>query len=108
MIHSLRTPKQIINQLQQNQLDPKAAAWPQPPNENKLQCSNSSSTSTLDQADLLEYMYQHVQFDEIPFANDPLYDHRQIYTHENTYMPFGIYENIQATVAFEMEMENET
>ena len=61
----------------------------------------------MDQADLLEYMYQHVQFDEIPFANDPLYDHRQIYTHENTYMPFGIYENIQATVAFEMEMENE-
>ena len=62
----------------------------------------------LDHADLLDYMYQYVQFDKIPFSHDPLYDHRQIYTHENSYMPFGIYENVQATVAFEMEMENET
>ena len=69
-----------------HQLDPEAAAWPQQHNDNKPQSSSSSSASTLDQADLLEYMYQHVQFDEIPFANDPLYDHRQIYTHENTYM----------------------
>ena len=30
--------------------------------------------------DLIEYMYQHVQFDEIPFDSDPLYDHRQIYS----------------------------
>ena len=93
---------------QAEQLDPEAVAWPQPPNQNKPQCKSSSNVSTLDQADLLDYMYQHVQFDEIPFVNDPLYDHRQIYTHENAYMPFGIYEDIQATVAFEMEMENET
>ena len=89
------------------QLDPKAAAWPRPPNDNKPQ-SSSNSTQVLDQADLLDYMYQHVQFDEIPFSHDPLYDHRHIYTHDNAYMPFGIYENVQATVAFEMEMEKET
>ena len=89
-----------------HQLDPEAAVWPPQHDENKAPSSNSSTT-TLDQADLLDYMYQHVQFDEIPFTNDPLYDHRQIYTHENAYMPFGIYEDIQATIAFDMEMENE-
>ena len=86
------------------QLDPNAAAWPRPPNDNISQ-SRSSNTQVLDQADLLDYMYQHVQFDEIPFSQDPLYDHRHIYTHENEYMQFGIYENVQATVAFEIEME---
>ena len=113
--HDTQTTNIITNNKSDivHQLDPEAAVWPQQHNENKPQCSSSSSSSsssstpTLDQADLLDYMYQHVQFDEIPFTNDPLYDHRQIYTHENAYMPFGIYEDIQATVAFEMEMENE-
>ena len=85
-----------------DQLDPNATEWPQPPNTHK---SQSSSAPTLDHADLLDYMYQHVQFDEIPFSHDPLYDHRQIYTHENAFMPFGLYEDVQATIAFEMEIE---
>ena len=87
-----------------DQLDPNATEWPKPPNTHK---SKSKSAQTLDHADLLDYMYQHVQFDEIPFSHDPLYDHRQIYTHENAFMPFGIYEDVQATIAFEMEIENE-
>ena len=87
-----------------DQLDPNATAWPKPPNTHK---SHSRSVQTLDHADLLDYMYQHVQFDEIPFSHDHLYDHRQIYTHENAFMPFGIYEDVQATIAFEMEIENE-
>ena len=62
----------------------------------------------MDQADLLDYMYKHVQFDEIPFTSDPLYDHRQIYTHETSYMPYGIYENIEATVAFDIQLEKES
>ena len=69
--------------------------------------SQSSSAPTLDHANLLDYMYQHVQFDEMPFSHDPLYDYRQIYTHENAFMPFGLYEDVQATIAFEMEIENE-
>ena len=87
-----------------DQLDPNAAEWPQPPNTHK---SQSRSEPMLDHADLIDYMYQHVQFDEIPFYHDPLYDHRQIYTHENAFIPFGIYEDVQAIVAFEMEIENE-
>ena len=47
---------------------------------------HSGAAQTLDQADLLDYMHQHVQFDEIPFSHDPLYDHRQIYSHENAYI----------------------
>ena len=63
---------------------------------------------SVDQEDLLDYMYKHVQFDEIPHVHDPLYDHRQIYTHETSYMPYGIYENIEATVAFDIQMEKES
>ena len=87
-----------------DQQDPNATEWLKQPNGHK---SQSSSAYMLDHADLLDYMYQHVQFDEIPFSQDPLYDHRQIYTHENAFMPFGIYEDVQAAVAFEMEIENE-
>ena len=57
--------------------------------------------------DLIEYMYQHVQFDEIPFDSDPLYDHRQIYSHETAHIEYGLYENIEATAAFNLHMQNE-
>ena len=42
------------------------------------------------------------------FANDSQTQY-QLFTWNAVFchMPFGIYENIQATVAFEMEMENE-
>ena len=69
--------------------------------------SNKQRPEMLDQHDLLEYMYQHVQFDEIPFDHDPLYDHRQIYSHETAYIPYGIYKDIQESVAFEIEIEKE-
>ena len=87
-----------------DQQDPNTTEMLKQPNEHK---SQSSSVHTLDHADLLDYMYQHVQFDEIPFSHDPLYDHRQIYTHENAFMPFGIDEDVQASVVFEIEIENE-
>ena len=70
--------------------------------------SNTKDQNTVDQADLLDYMYKHVQFDEIPFTSDPLYDHHQIYTHETSYIPYGIYENIEATVAFDIQLEKES
>ena len=57
--------------------------------------------------DLIEYMYQHVQFDEIPFDSDPLYDHRQIYSHETAHIEYSLYENIEATAAFNLHMQNE-
>ena len=103
MIHSQTIPKQIINQVQRISRI-KVTEMLKQPNGHK---SQNSSAHMLDHADLLDYMYQHVQFDEIPFSQDPLYDHRQIYTHENAFMPFGIYEDVQAAVAFEMEIENE-
>ena len=46
---------------------------------------------------LIEHMYQHVQFDEILFDRDPLYDHRQIYLHETAHIEYSLYENIEAT-----------
>ena len=52
-------------------------------------------------------MYNHVVFDEIPFEMDPLYDHRQIYSHEMAHIEYGLYENIQASVAFEIALEKE-
>ena len=52
-------------------------------------------------------MYQHVQFDEIPFDSDPLYDHRQIYSHETAHLEYGLYENTEATAAFNLHMQNE-
>ena len=57
--------------------------------------------------DLSEYMYQHVQFDEISFDSDLLYDHRQIYSHETDHLDYGLYENIEATAAFNLHMQNE-
>ena len=57
--------------------------------------------------DLIEYMYQHVQFDEIPFDSDPLYDHRQIYSHETAQIEYSLHENIEATAAFNLHMQNE-
>ena len=52
-------------------------------------------------------MYQHVQFDEILFDSDPLYDHRQIYSHETSHIKYSLYENIEATAAFNLHMQNE-
>ena len=82
------------------------------PDNNKHQMQGETDNSSankayMDQAELLDYMYQHVQFDEIPFVNDPLYDHRQIYSHDTSYILYGLYENIQATVAFDIELEKE-
>ena len=57
--------------------------------------------------DLIEYVYQHVQFDEIPFDSDPLYDHRQIYSHETARIEYGLYENIEATATFNLHIQNE-
>ena len=70
--------------------------------------NTSADKAHVNQAELLDYMYQHVQFDEIPFVNEPLYDHRQIYSHETSFMPYGLYENIQATVAFDIEIAKES
>ena len=49
-----------------------------------------SDKYTLSDDDLIEYMYQHVQFDEIPFDVDPLYDHRQIYLHDMSHIEYGL------------------
>ena len=57
--------------------------------------------------DLIEYMYQHVQFDKILFDSDPLYDHRQIYSHETAHIEYGLYENIEATAAVNLHMQKE-
>ena len=56
---------------------------------------------------IIEYMYQHVQFDKIPFDSDPLYDHRQVYCHETAHIEYGLYKNIEATAAFHLHMLNE-
>ena len=61
----------------------------------------------LSNSDLIECMYQHVQVDEIPFDSHPLYDHRQIYSHETVHIEYGLYENIEATAAFNLHMQNE-
>ena len=47
--------------------------------------------------DLYEYMFNHVAFDEIPYGKDPLYDHREIYTHETSNIEYGLYENLLGT-----------
>ena len=52
-------------------------------------------------------MYQYVQFDKIPFDSDPLYDHRQIYSHEIAHIKYGLYKNIEAAAAFNLHMQNE-
>ena len=88
----------------QDQLDPHSVSQQTATSIN----SSTNDMEHIDQADLLDYMYKHVQFDEIPFTSDPLYDHHQIYTHETSYMPYGIYENIQATVAFDIQLEKES
>ena len=56
---------------------------------------------------LIEYIYQYVQFDKIPFDRDPLYDHRQIYSHEIAHIKYGLYKNIEAAAAFNLHMQNE-
>ena len=61
----------------------------------------------LSNGDLVEYMYQHVQFDEIPFDSDPLYDHRQIYSHDMSHIEYGLYEDIEATAAFYVHMQED-
>ena len=65
-----------------------------------------SGEHTLSDDDLIEYMYQHVQFDEIPF-DDPLYDHRQIYSHDMSHIEYGLYEDIEATAAFYVHMQKD-
>ena len=65
------------------------------------------NTHTLLDGDLVEYMYQHVQFDEIPFDNDPFYDHRQIYSHDMSHIEYGLYEYIEATAAFYIHMQED-
>ena len=77
------------------------------PDNNKHQMQVETDKTWANKAELLDYMYQHVQFDEIPFVNDPLYDHHQIYSHDTLYIPFGLYKNIQATVAFDIELGKE-
>ena len=42
-------------------------------------------------------MFNHVAFDEIPYDKDPLYDHREIYTHETSNIEYGLYENLLGT-----------
>ena len=68
---------------------------------------NSKEKHVLSNDDLIEYIYQHIKFDEIPFDSDPLYDHRQIYSHETAHIEYGLYENIEALVAFSIHMHNE-
>ena len=63
---------------------------------------NKSKIEELPDEELIEYMYQHVQFDEMPFETDKLYDHHQIYTHDTAHIKYGLYENIEVTAAFEM------
>ena len=48
--------------------------------------------SALTHEELIEYMYQHIQFDEMPFESNPLYDQRQIYTQETAHIEYGLYE----------------
>ena len=67
----------------------------------------SAEQHVLSNDDLIEYMYQHVQFDEILFDSDPLYDHRQIYSYEIAHIEYGLYENIEATAAFNLHMQKE-
>ena len=66
-----------------------------------------SGTHTLSDGDLIEYMYQHVQFNKIPFDDDPLYDHRQIYSHDMSHIEYGLYEDIEATAAFYVHMQKD-
>ena len=66
-----------------------------------------SDEHTLSDHHLIEYMYQHVQFDEIPFDTDPLYHHRQIYSHDMSHIEYGLYENIEATMAFYVHMQED-
>ena len=61
----------------------------------------------LSNGDLVENMYQHVQFDEIPFDSDPLYDHRQIYSHDRSHIEYRLYEDIEATAAFYVHMQED-
>ena len=89
---------------QRDQLDPDNNNTHQPKEKADISLATKAH---VDQAELLDYMYQHVQFDEIPFVHDPLYDHHQIYSHDTSYIPFGLYENIQATVAFDIELGKE-
>ena len=81
----------------------------------EIQCENTKKIeneppkdkvqSALTHEELIEYMYQHIQFDEMPFDNDPLCDHRQIYTHETAHIEYGLYENIEASAAFSFQIQ---
>ena len=50
---------------------------------------------------------KHVNFDEIPFESDSLYNHQQIYTHEPIHIEYGLYANLEASAAFEMHIHQE-
>ena len=73
----------------------------------KIERPKISDEQTLSDHNLIEYMYQHVQFDEIPFDVDPLYDHRQIYSHDMSHIEYGLYEDIEATAAFYVHMQED-
>ena len=47
--------------------------------------------SVLKHEELIEYMYHNIRFEEMPFHTDPLYDHRQIYTHDTAHIEYGLY-----------------
>ena len=66
-----------------------------------------SGMHTLSDGDLIEYMYQHVQFNKISFDDDPLYDHRKIYSHDMSHIEYGFYEDIEATAAFYVHMQKD-
>ena len=74
---------------------------------NKHKLPEQKEQHVLSNDDLIEYMYQHVQFDKIPFDSDPLYVHRQIYSHETAHIKYSLYQNIEATAAFNLHMQNE-
>ena len=63
--------------------------------------------STMNDDDLYEYMFNHVAFDEIPYDKDPLYDHREIYTHETSNIEYGLYENLLGTAQLLHSIDND-
>ena len=77
--------QQVVN----TQIENEQETEKEPPKE-KIQ-------SALTHEELIEYMYQHIQFDEMPFESNPLYDQRQIYMHETAHIEYGLYENIEAS-----------
>ena len=63
--------------------------------------------SNMNDDDLYEYMFNHVAFDEIPYEKDPLYDHREIYTHDTSNIEYGLYENLLGTAQLLHSIDND-